>query len=78
MLKRSELIKKRFIACSQNSEITMTDELHILNYLVKKYNLTSVANYAKQQGVSITAINKRIEKGKVQYLNLAGRNMIIN
>ncbi len=75
-MKRSRLIVDRFKECSENGEISMSDELHLLNYLINRYQFTSVADYARHEGITITGANKRLEAGKVQYVNLAGRNLI--
>lgn len=75
-MKRSKLIVDRFKECSQNGEISMSDELHLINYLFDRYKFMSVADYARKEGITITGANKRLEAGKVQYVNLAGRNLI--
>lgn len=54
----------------------MQDELHLLNYLIKRYNFMSVADYAKRECITIPGANKRIEAGKVQFVNIAGRKLV--
>ena len=56
----------------------MSDELHLLNYLIKRYNFMSIADYARQEGITITGANKRLEAGKAQYINLAGRKLVFD
>jgi len=75
-MKRSRLIVDRFIECSEKGEIFMSDELHLLNYLINRYQFMSVADYAKSEGITITGANKRLEAGKVQFVNIAGRKLI--
>lgn len=77
-MNRSKLIVDRFIECSEKGEIFMSDELHLLNYLINRYQFMSVADYAKQEMITITGANKRIEAGKVQYVKLANRKLIFN
>ena len=75
-MNRSKLIVDRFIECSENGELFMSDELHLLNYLINRYNFISVADYAKSEGITITGANKRLESGKVQFVNIAGRKLV--
>ncbi len=75
-MSRSKLIADRFIECSEKGEIFMSDELHLLNYLINRYQFMSVADYAKSEGITITGAKKRLESGKVQYINIAGRKLI--
>jgi hypothetical protein len=56
----------------------MSDELHLLNYLINRYQFMSVADYAKSEGITITGANKRLESGKVQFINIAGRKLIFD
>ena len=64
------------MVCADNGEISMSDELHLLNYLFDRYKFMSVADFARKEGITIPGANKRLASGKVQYVNLAGRKLI--
>jgi|TARA_R110000822_G_scaffold286336_1_gene407691 hypothetical protein len=59
------------------NQLTMTEELELLKILVKKYNLVSVSEYARNQGISQPGALKRLGNGKVMYIEMIGRKFII-
>lgn len=75
-LDRSKKIKDRLIECSQNGELMYTDELHILQYLLERYNPMSLSDYARKEGISPNGAKDRIKRGKVMQLNIIGRTFI--
>jgi DNA-binding Xre family transcriptional regulator len=77
-MRRSLKIRDKYIECSQNGELDMCDELAILEYLVKRFNLTSASDYAKQVGISHVAVHKKIKEGKVSFITIGNKNFIIN
>lgn len=78
MEKLIENVADRFISTSKKGKISYTDELEILQYLVKRYNLLSQSEYARLKGITPAAVYKRIKNGKEMSINLAGRELIIN
>lgn len=55
----SKEIKKRYIKCSESGVINMSDELEILQFLVNKFNLISLSEYARVNNISKPAAIKR-------------------
>jgi hypothetical protein len=74
---RSQLIKERFIQCLENSELSMGDELEIIEHMVKRLNPISPASYAKAQGISEPAAKKRLDAGKEAVIHIAGMRLVI-
>jgi hypothetical protein len=74
---RSAKIKERFIECLENGELTMGDELEIIEYMVKRLNLKTQAQYARENGISEPAAKKRIDAGKEMTLTVAGIRFVI-
>lgn len=71
-------VSDRYIKASKANRFSYQDELEILEFLVKKFNLTSKTDFAKKEGVSVQAISKRISSGREMSIVLAGREMVIN
>jgi hypothetical protein len=69
---------ERFKKDCEAGNFAMHTELSILQYLVERYNLISVANYAKKHKISHTAADKRIKSGKVMYLLIEKYKFIVN
>jgi hypothetical protein len=69
----ADLIKK---AINVN-QLTITEELEIVNLLVNKYNFVSVSQYARNEGISQPGALKRLKNGKVMYIEMIGRKFII-
>jgi hypothetical protein len=69
----ADLIKK---AINVN-QLTITEELEIVNLLVNKYNFVSVSKYARNEGISQPGALKRLKNGKVMYIEMIGRKFII-
>lgn len=78
MKKLIENVADRFINSSKKGKISYTDELEILQYLVKRYNLLSQSEYARLKGITPAAVYKRVKSGKEMCINLAGRELIID
>lgn len=74
---RSQLIKERFIECLENGELTMGDELSIIEHMVNRLNPISQATYAKQQHISEPAAKKRLDSGKEAVIHIAGIRLVI-
>lgn len=77
MVERSEKIKKRLFECLSKGEITMGDELEIIEFMVNRVNPTTQAEYARKVGISRVAVKKRIETGKEAYISIAEQKFII-
>ena len=71
---RSEKIKQRYIECSKNNELLLSDECEILQYLFNKLNFVSLAEAAKKKNISYNGMKKRIKEGKE--MNIKVGNLI--
>jgi predicted DNA-binding protein YlxM (UPF0122 family) len=69
-----ENVANRYINTSNKGLITYTDELAILNHLLKPL---SKSEYAKRENISIPAVNDRINRGKVMNLKIINRTFIL-
>ena len=69
---------ERFDLALKYDKFTIYEELEMINLLVKKYNFVSVSDYAKLNGISQPAALKRLQNGKVMYMEMIGRKFIIN
>jgi hypothetical protein len=74
---RSAKIKERFIECLENGELTMGDELEIIEYMVKRLNPKTQAQYAKMNNISEPAAKKRIDSGREAFIQVAGVRLIV-
>lgn len=77
-MNRSKLIAERYIECSNNGELNYSDELNVLTYLAKKFNLTTKSKLAKERGVSPSAITKSISNNREMVIELNGTELICN
>ena len=77
-MKNTMTVSERYAQASNANQLTMADELEIIDFIVNKYNFKSVAQYAKEQNISNPAALKRISTGKIMYLEMIGRKFIIN
>lgn len=68
----------RFKKAINDNRFTMDVELEMIKHLVNKYNFISVAQYARNENISPPAALKRLKAGKVMYINMIGRDFIIN
>ena len=60
-----------------SNQLTITQELKILNQLVNKYNFVSPSQYARKENISQPAALKRLRSGKVMYIEMIGKKFII-
>lgn len=67
----------RFKKAIDDNRFPMNIELEMINHLVNKYNFISVSQYARDNSISQPAALKRINKGKVMYIEMIGRKFII-
>jgi hypothetical protein len=77
MLDRSSKIKNRLIDCLKNGELTMGDEIEIIEYMVNRFNPISQAEYARREKISPPAVIKRLESGKEAYIQISNHKFII-
>lgn len=77
-MKNSSRIRDRYIEVSSKGELSYTDELHILNHLVNKFNPISLSEYARIENISVNGAKTRINAGKVMYVEMIGKYFIIN
>jgi hypothetical protein len=77
IMHRSIRIKERFIECLENGELTIGDELEIIEYMVKRLNPISQAEYARKQGISEPAAKKRIDSGKEAFITIANQRLVV-
>ena len=68
---------QRFKDASQKGTFTMDEELNILSYLIERYKLLTVSEYARQKGITPAGALHRIEKGDVMYIVIGGVKFII-
>lgn len=68
----------RYISASKKGKFLYSDELKILEYLVKKFNLISQSEYARRENISVPAVKKRIESGQVMSIKISERYFIIS
>lgn len=74
---RSTLIRRRFIECLEKGELSMGDELSIIEYMVNRLNPISQAEYAKNQGISPPAAKKRLDLGKEAYISIGKVRFVV-
>jgi len=77
----SELLENvagRFIKSSSEGRISLTDELLIFQYLVERFKLNTISQYAKENDITYTGTLKRIESKKLMIIKLGNINFIIN
>lgn len=67
----------RFRKAININRFTITQELEMINILVKKYNFMSVSQYARKENISQPAALKRLKSGKVMYIEMIGKKFII-
>jgi len=75
-----ELLKDvsvRFIKSSTEGKISITDELNILEYLVERFKLKTISQYAKENGISYPGAVKRIEAKTVMSIMFGDITFII-
>jgi hypothetical protein len=77
MIDRSSKIKNRLFECLENGELTLGDELEIIEYMVNRVNPLTPAEYARREGISRAGAKKRIESGKEAYFTIAGQVFVI-
>lgn len=77
-MKNSSRIRDRYIEVSSQGELSYTDELHILHHLINKFKPISLSEYARQQNISVNGAKTRIKAGKVMYVEMIGKQFIIN
>jgi len=70
-------IAQRYIQASETKGFNYTDELNILNYLLNKFKPLSKTEYAKREGISVPAVNDRLKRGKLMYVEMIGRTFIM-
>lgn len=75
---RSSKIKNRLIECVRNGELTMGDELEIIEFLVNRMNLITPAQYARRERISRAGAKKRMEAGKEAFVKLQGKVFIVS
>jgi hypothetical protein len=76
-MERSTKIRHKLIECSNKGELSYTDELHILHHLLNKFKPISLSEYARKEGISPNGAKKRMQAGKVMFVNMIGRDFII-
>ena len=73
-----ENVSIRFIKSSQKGIITYTDELNILEYLVQKFKLKTISQYAKENNISYQGTLKKLKSKKLMTIKLSNKLYIIN
>ena len=68
---------QRFKDASQKGTFSMDEELNILTYIIDRYKFITVAEYARQNNITHTAADKRIDAGNVMYIVIGGVKFII-
>jgi hypothetical protein len=76
-MKKSAQIADRLIKLSNDDQLSIGDEFRILEHLVNRFNLISLSEYAKKEGISNVAARKRIDTGKECFIELAGKICIL-
>jgi MOSC domain-containing protein YiiM len=77
MIERSQQIKIRLIEVLEKGEITMGDEIEIIEYMVNRINPISQAEYARRENISRPAAKKRIEAGKEAFIQIGNQKFIV-
>lgn len=70
-------VTERFKKAIDVNFFRMDEELEMISILVNKYNFLSVSQYAKRENISQPAALKRLNSGKVMYVEMIGRKFII-
>jgi len=76
-MKNSMTVTERFKKALKVNRFKMDEELDILEMLVNKYNFKSVSQYARDSNISQPAALKRLNTGKIMYVEMIGRKFII-
>lgn len=75
---RSEKIKERLFECLENGEISIGDEIAILQRIVQRLNLSTISEYSRKHGISPNGAKKRAESGKEAAVILNGQTFIVD
>ncbi|WP_435415889.1 hypothetical protein [Polaribacter aestuariivivens] len=70
-------VTEKFEKAINVNQFTITEELEMLNLIVNKYNFLSVSQYARKEKISQPAALKRLNTGKVMFVEMIGRKFII-
>jgi len=76
-MEKSMTVTERFKKAIDVNFFRMDEELEMISILVNKYNFLSVSQYAKRENISQPAALKRLNSGKVMYVEMIGRKFII-
>jgi hypothetical protein len=76
-MSKSAVIRQKYINYSNSGEMMFSDELIILQHLVKKFNFINQADYAKKEGISSAGAKKRLESGKEPIIIIGGTKYVI-
>ncbi len=74
---RSTLIKNRFTEVVQNGELMMGDEMAILELILHRLHPIPISDYAKKEGITFNGAKKRIQNGKVAYIEMGSKTFVI-
>ena len=72
-----ENVATRYIKCSQKGSISYTDELNILEYLVERFKLKTITQYAKSEKITYPGAQKRVVDRKVMSIILGNIVFVI-
>lgn len=70
-------VYERFVSASEAGRFTMSDELNILNYLVCKYKLKTISNFAKFIKKTYQSVVKRLKNEREMTVIIDGEIFII-
>lgn len=76
-LEKSELITNRMIELLDKDKIYLHNEVQLLQHIVNRLNLTTVAQYASQEGISHNGAKNRIKRGKVAGVEMNGITLVV-
>lgn len=72
-----ENVAERYIKASNEGRVTISDELLILEHLVKSFNLVTQSEYAREENITPAGVNKRIKEGKLATIKISSVNFIL-
>lgn len=75
---RSSKIRDRLFECLEKGDITMGDEIAILQHIVQRLNLSTISAYARKHGISPNGAKKRVEANREASVILNGQLFIID
>jgi len=70
-------IAQRYIKASNDGKFNYHDEIEILKYLVDKFKLKSISDFAKAKNITYMGAVHRIKSGKEMTINILNKTYVL-